>query len=90
MGPFSLAMVILGGTFVAGLTFDMGLNALQNWSDVIYTDAFWGSRVTDSSALREVNREEREVDRLMRAQDFIVEVGRRPCCTTAARADRPR
>ena len=77
MRPFSLAMVILGGTFVAGLTFDIGLNALQNWSDVMYTDAFWGSRITDSPALREVTREEREVDRLMRAQDFVVEVRKR-------------
>ena len=76
MGPFSLAMVIVGGTFVAGLTFDIGLNALQNWYDVVYADAFWSHRVADSPALREVAREEFEVDRLMRGPDFIVQ-GRR-------------
>ena len=48
MGPFSMAMVIIGGTFIAGLTFDVGINAMQNWYEVIYADAFWSHRVTDS------------------------------------------
>lgn len=76
MGPFSMAMVIVGGTFLAGLTFDIGLNAVQNWYDVMYADAFWAHRVTDSPALREVAREEVDIDRLMRGQDFVT--GPRP------------
>ena len=75
MGPFSMAMVIIGGTFVAGLTFDVGVNALQNWYDIMYADAFWSHRVTDTPALRQVAREELEIDRLMRGQDFVA--GRR-------------
>jgi len=73
MGPFSMALVIVGGTFVAGLTFDIGVNAVQNWYDVMYADAFWSHRVTDSPALRQVAREELEIDRLMRGQDFVAE-----------------
>jgi hypothetical protein len=72
-----MAMVIFGGTFLAGLTFDIGLNAMQNWYDIVYADAFWNSRVTDSPALREVAKEELEIDRLMRGQDFAVEPVRR-------------
>jgi len=70
-----MAMVIIGGTFVAGLTFDVGVNALQNWYDIMYADAFWSHRVTDTPALRQVAREELEIDRLMRGQDFVA--GRR-------------
>ena len=73
MGPFSLAMVVVGGTFLAGVTVDIGLNALQNWYDIVYADAFWTNRVTDSPALRQVSREELEIDRLMRGQDFVAE-----------------
>jgi hypothetical protein len=77
MGPFSLAMVVIGGTFLAGLTFDIGINAMQNWYDVIYADAFWSNRVTDTPALRDVAREELEIDRLMQGQDFVAEPRRR-------------
>jgi hypothetical protein len=77
MGPFSLAMVVIGGTFLAGLTFDIGINAMQNWYDVIYADAFWSGRVTDTPALRDVAREELEIDRLMQGQDFVAEPRRR-------------
>lgn len=76
MGPFSLAMVIVGGTFLANLTFDIGLNAVQNWYDVMYADAFWSQRVSNSPALREVMQEEIDIDRLMRGQDFVT--GPRP------------
>lgn len=66
MSAFTLAMVFLGG-----LAFDVGVNATQNWYDVVYADAFWSHRVTDSAALRQVSREELEIDRLMRGQDFV-------------------
>ena len=71
MGPFTLAMVVVGGTFIAGLTFDIGINALQGFYDTTYSDAFWSHRVTDSPALRQVSREESQIDRLMRGQDFV-------------------
>ncbi len=57
--------------FTGGLVFDMGVNAAQNWYDVMYADAFWSHRVADSPALRQVSREELEIDRLMRGQDFV-------------------
>ena len=71
MGPFSLTAAIVAGTFLAGVTFDMGVNALQNWYDVVYQDAFWAQHPVDTPAMRELAREEREIDRLMRAQDFV-------------------
>jgi hypothetical protein len=73
MGPFGLTALIIAGTFVAGLTVDMGVNALQNWYDVVYQDAFWAQHPKDTPAMRDLSREEREVDRLMRAQDFVTE-----------------
>jgi hypothetical protein len=73
MGPLSLAVLFVAGTFVAGLTFDMGINALQNWYDVVYQDAFWGHHPAASSpAMQALAKEEHEIDRLMRAQDFVI------------------
>ena len=45
MVPLTLAAV-----FIGGLAFDMGINAAQNWYDVVYQDAFWSHRVQDSRA----------------------------------------
>jgi hypothetical protein len=67
MGPVLVAVLIAA----AGLTYDISVNALQNWYDVTYTDAFWTYRVPDSPALRQVAHEEAEIDRLMRGQDFV-------------------
>jgi hypothetical protein len=46
---------------------------MQNWYDVVYQDAFWAQHPKDTPAMRDLSREEREVDRLMRAQDFVTE-----------------
>jgi hypothetical protein len=75
MGALGLTAAIITGTFIAGLTFDMGINAVQNWYDVVYQDAFWSQHPTDTPAMRNLAREEREIDRLMRAQDFVTERG---------------
>ncbi len=72
MGAIGFAALFVAGTFVAGLTFDMGINALQNWYDVVYQDAFWGHHPAASSpTMQALTKEEREIDRLMRAQDFV-------------------
>ena len=66
MGPIALAAIVIGTSFIASLTFDIGVNSLQNWYDTVYQDAFWSYRVTDSPALRDLAREEAEIDRLLR------------------------
>ena len=71
MGPLGLTAALVAGTFIAGVTFDMGINALQNWYDVVYQDAFWSHHPIDTPAMRDLAREERDIDRLMRAQDFV-------------------
>ncbi len=74
MGSLTMAALIIGGTFVAGLTFDMGINAMQNWYDIVYQDAFWSHHPSkDSPDMRNLAREERDIDRLMRAQDFVTD-----------------
>ncbi len=72
MGPLSVTTAFVIGTFLAGVTFDMGVNALQDWYHVLYQDAFWGQHPIDTPALRDLAREEREIDRLVRMQDFVV------------------
>ena len=69
MGSIVLAAIVVGATFVAGLTFDIGVNSLQNWYDTVYQDAFWSYRVTDSPALRDLALEEAEIDRLLKADE---------------------
>jgi hypothetical protein len=65
MIPISLAAAIVGATIVANLAFDVGVNALQNWYDTVYADAFWSKRVKDSPALRALAVEEAEIKQLM-------------------------
>jgi hypothetical protein len=74
MGPLSLTALVITGTFIGGLTFDMGLNALQNWYDVVYQDAFWSHHPSSNTqAMRDLTREEQAIDKLMREQDFVTE-----------------
>jgi hypothetical protein len=74
MGPLSMAAVVVAGTFVAALTVDMGINALQNWYDTVYLDAYWQHHpAADTPEMRKLVAEERKIDRLMRAQDFVTE-----------------
>jgi len=77
MGSFALAMVVLGGTFVAGLTLDVGVNTLQNFYPEMYGDAFWGHKLGPSPSLDRVAREEADIDRLMRGQDFVIDRDRK-------------
>ncbi|MGE4046297.1 MAG: hypothetical protein AB7F35_15680 [Acetobacteraceae bacterium] len=70
MGSLSTAGLIAIATVMGGLTYDMGLNALQDWYHTVYMDAFWGSRVTDSPALRDLAKEEAEINRLLADSDF--------------------
>jgi hypothetical protein len=65
MIPVSIAAAIVGATIVANLAFDVGINAVQNWYDTVYVDAFWSKRVKDSPALRALAVEEAEINRLM-------------------------
>jgi hypothetical protein len=72
MGSLVFAALIASSTLVAGLTFDMGVNAAQNWYDTVYQDAFWSSRMTDTPALRELAKEEAEIARLLDQSTFII------------------
>lgn len=70
MGSLSMAALVAGGAFLASVTFDVGVNALQNWYDVVYADAFWSSRVTDSPSLRALAKEEADIDQLLVSPEF--------------------
>ena len=72
MGSLAFAALVATGTFVAGLTYDLGVNATQNWYDTVYQDAFWSSRLTDSPALRDLAKEEAEIARLLDQSTFII------------------
>jgi hypothetical protein len=65
MIPVSIAAAIVGATIVANLAFDVGVNAVQNWYDTVYADAFWSKRVKDSPALRALAVEEAEIKQIM-------------------------
>jgi hypothetical protein len=74
MGPLSMTALFVVGTFAAGLTFDMGINAVQNWYDQVYLDAFWAHHPSaNSPEMRKLTAEEQQIDKLMRAQDFVTE-----------------
>lgn len=66
MGAFSIPTLIAVGALVGTVTFDVAVNAVQDWYQVIYADAFWSHRVTDSPALRDLTREEAWINELLR------------------------
>jgi hypothetical protein len=70
MGTLSVASMIALGSFLATLTFDVAINTAQNWYDVVYADAFWSNRVTDTPALRQLEQEEATINRLFQGTEF--------------------
>jgi hypothetical protein len=78
MGPLLLAALVVGTSVVTSVSMDIGVNALQNWYDTIYADAFWSSRPTDTPTLRALAKEEAEIDRLMREQGLVMETPATP------------
>jgi len=76
MGSLAFAALVAGGTFLAGVTLDVGINTAQNWYDTIYQDAFWSSRKADSPALRDLAREEAEIARLLDQPGFVVVIAK--------------
>ena len=73
MGPMLLAALLVGGSTLAGVGVDIGLNTLQNWSGALYADAFWSGTQAASPELLRLAREEREIDDRLRTGDFRVE-----------------
>jgi hypothetical protein len=70
MDAFSLAVLVFVGGLVGTLTVDVGLNAVQNWYDQIYLDAYWSHHPVDTPVMQQLAREEAEIDRLMRTPNF--------------------
>lgn len=65
----SAGLVALG-LFVGGLAFDMTVNAVQDWYQIMYHDAMWSNRVQDSPALRALTQEEAEINRVLNNSEF--------------------
>jgi len=72
MIPVSIAAAIIGATLVANLAVDVSINALQNWYDTVYADAFWSKPNKDSPALRALAVEEAEINQML-GDDFANE-----------------
>ncbi len=70
MGTLSAASMIALGSFLGAVSFDVIINAAQDWYDVVYADAFWSNRVTDTPALRQLAQEEATINRLLRGTEF--------------------
>lgn len=67
MGLFSATGLIAAGAIFGGLIVDVAVNTLQDWYQVMYTDALWGNRVVDSQVLRDLALEEERVNELLSA-----------------------
>ncbi len=72
MGPMAVAAAVVVASSLVNLTVEFGLNTLQNWSDVVYHDAFWSTGKIASPELDRVAREEAEIARLMAKPGFDV------------------
>jgi hypothetical protein len=72
MGPMAMAAAVVVASSLANLTIEFGLNTLQNWSDVVYRDAFWSAYHVTSPEMGQLAHEEAEIAKLMVKPDFDV------------------
>lgn len=71
MGAFSMTGLVAAGALFGAVAFDIGINAMQDWYQVVYADAFWASRTADSPTLRDLAQEEARINEMLRASpDF--------------------
>ncbi len=71
MGPFSVTTLIAGGALLGTVMVDITVNAVQDWYQTVYADAFWSHRVNDSPAMRDLSKEEAQINELLRtSSDF--------------------
>jgi hypothetical protein len=70
MSSLSLVIALSGGLIITGITFDMILNGAQDWYATLYEDATWSYRVKDSPALRDLEREEAGIDRILQRENL--------------------
>lgn len=73
MSSLALVLLLTGGMIITGITFDMSLNAAQDWYGTVYDDARWSYRINDSPALRDLSREEAQIRKLLEADDGAAE-----------------
>jgi hypothetical protein len=69
MGAFSMTALLAGGAILGTVTIDIMVNAAQDWYHVVYADAFWSNRITDTPALRDLGQEEEQINALLRASE---------------------
>ncbi len=73
MEPFSLTTALVAATILGSVAMDVGMNTLQNWYDTFYADALWSSRPINGELDLQLKKEEAEIDRLMREDNFVSE-----------------
>lgn len=73
MEPFSLTTALVAATLMGSVALDVGMNALQDWYDTFYADALWSSRPVNGELDLQLKKEEAEIDRLMREENFVSE-----------------
>ena len=78
MEPTSLTVLVVTASLLGGVVMDVGMNTLQDWYDTFYQDAFWSSRKVSPELEAQLAREEAEIDRLIRASDFVNDESMKP------------
>ncbi|AWK86932.1 hypothetical protein [Azospirillum thermophilum] len=73
MGSASLTALVITASVLGSVAVDVGMNTLQDWYQTFYADALWGNRPATSELDHQLRKEEAEIDRLMREDNFIVE-----------------
>lgn len=73
MEAFSLTALVVAASITGTVIFEVGVNTLQGWYDTFYEDAFWSGRPVNGATDRQLKKEEAEIDRLMREDDFVSE-----------------
>lgn len=66
MGGLTVGL-IAGGALLGSIALDVTINAMQDWYQTFYADAFWSHRVTDTPGLRDLSREEARINEMLRA-----------------------
>lgn len=70
MGDPFTTFVVFVGAIVGAVSFEVGLNTLQNYYDTFYQDAFWERSGGNPELERQLKNEEQEIEQLFQRTNF--------------------
>lgn len=70
MGDPITTVAVVFGAILGTLSFEVGLNTLQNYYDTFYEDAFWEHADENEALQKQLDEEEKRIEMIFRKTNF--------------------